>query len=100
VLRGIQQDDIVVGHMGLILNDLKRLWDVVRSFIAYAVKRPQEHHDQRRMFFFLVGKVIDADLFANIERAFADVGLANRLIHSNPDHETDFDIEIAACDAV
>jgi hypothetical protein len=100
VLRRIQQDDIVVGHFGLILNDLKRLWDVATGFVAHAAKRQQEYRDQRRMFFFLIGKIIDAGLFVNIVRAFAEAGLADRLIHSNPVQETDFDSEIAACDAV
>jgi glycosyltransferase involved in cell wall biosynthesis len=99
-LRLVQPDDIVVGHCGLILNDLKRLWDVVSGFLAYAEKRQRETPDQRRLFFFLVGKVIDQDLFASIRAAFARAGLADRLVHSNPAEEADFDAEIAACDAV
>jgi hypothetical protein len=100
VLRRVQQDDIVVGHYGLILNDLKRLWDVVDAFVTYATRRQQNVRNPRRIFFFLVGKVIDVKLFERIRCAFAEAGLADRLVHSNPQQECDFDAEIAACDAV
>ena len=99
VLRRVQQDDVVVGHCGLILNDLKRLWDVVAAFIAYASRRKHDP-DQRRLFFFLVGKVIDTELFDRIRRAFTDAQLADRLIYTNGSREEDFDAEITACDAV
>ncbi|MFS8116303.1 glycosyltransferase [Rhizobium jaguaris] len=100
VQRGVQMDDIVVGHHGLILNDLKRLWDVASAIVAAASQREKLAADNRRIFFFLVGKVIDTELFERIQLAFAGVGLGGRLIHSNPAYEDDFDAEIAACDAV
>jgi len=100
ILRQVQQDDVVVGHCGLILNDLKRLWDVVSAFVTYAAHRRHEGMDQRRVFFFLVGKVIDLELFKGIRRAFADADLSDRLIYTNPSREGDFDAEITACDAV
>ncbi|ATU94001.1 hypothetical protein BLM14_19550 (plasmid) [Phyllobacterium zundukense] len=100
VHRGVQMDDIVIGHYGLILNDLKRLWDVTQAVVAAASHRERDRRDSRRVFFFLVGKVIDKDLFERIRAEFRNAGLADRLIHSNPAFENDFDAEIAACDAV
>jgi glycosyltransferase involved in cell wall biosynthesis len=95
-LRGMQQDDLVLGHFGLILNDVKRLWDVTQAVAAYA----DAHRGNRRVFFALVGRVIDAALFANIQALFANLGLADRLVYANPAQEVDFDAEIAACSAV
>ncbi len=100
VRRMVQQDDVVVGHFGLILNDLKRLSVVVDGFLEHAVRREREMMDNRRLFFFLVGKVVDRDLFRSICQRFAAAGLGDRLIHANPAQEVDFDAEIAACDAV
>lgn len=100
IRRGVQMDDIVIGHHGLILNDLKQLWDVARTLVNVASQRDRVSPDGRRVFFFLVGKVIDTELFERIRNAFESAGLAERLIHSNPAYENDFDAEIAACDAV
>ncbi len=96
ILRGMQQDDLVLGHFGLILNDIKRLWDVAQAVAAYANAR----RGNRRVFFALVGRVIDNALFTNIQALFASFGLADRLVCANPAHEADFDAEIAACNAV
>jgi hypothetical protein len=52
------------------------------------------------LFFALVGRVIDYDLFERIEDVFDELGLSGRLLLSNPKLETDFDTHIAACDAV
>ena len=100
LLRGIQPKDVLVGHFGLILNDLKRLWDVVSATVAFVTDRERRADDGRRLFFALVGKVIDEALFAQIGEIFAEAGLADRLIHTNPALETDFDAEIAACDGI
>jgi glycosyltransferase involved in cell wall biosynthesis len=99
VLRGLQQDDVVVGHFGLVLNDLKRLWDVVSTFVDFAGGCGWQR-DGRRLFFSLVGKVIDTELFYSIEDLFGQAGMAHRLITSNPEHEEDFDAEIVMCDAI
>jgi glycosyltransferase involved in cell wall biosynthesis len=100
IRRGVQMDDIVIGHYGLILNDLKRLWDVADAVVAAASQRERNSIDGKRIFFFLVGKVIDVGLFERIKGAFESAGLSHRLVHSNPSYEDDFDAEIAACDAV
>jgi glycosyltransferase involved in cell wall biosynthesis len=100
IRRGVQMDDIVIGHYGLILNDLKRLWDVASAVVAAASQRERDALDGRRVFFFLVGKVIDVELFERVKSAFGSAGLTDRLIHSNPSYEDDFDAEITACDAV
>lgn len=98
--RAIGPRDIVVGHFGLILNDLKRLWDAVSAFIAFATEREESDGDGRRLFFFLVGKIIDVELFRRIVTSFEQAGLASRFIHSTPVDEDGFDAEIVACDAV
>lgn len=98
--RKIGPRDVVVGHYGLILNDLKLLWEVITAFIAYASEQASTEKDGRRVFFFLVGKVVDFELFSRIVTSFAEAGLADRLYHSTPAEEEEFDAEIVACDAV
>ena len=101
--RGLQQDDVLVGHFGLVLGDLKRLPDIIEAVAAHAahmVRSPQPRHHSRRLFFALVGKVIDQALFEHARDLFRQAGLSGRLLHSNPKLETDFDVQIASCDAV
>jgi glycosyltransferase involved in cell wall biosynthesis len=97
--RGIQADDVVVGHFGLILDDIKRLAEIIyvtANFIAEQKAANAAH----RTFFVLSGKIIDQKLFDNAKALFANLGIASRLIYSNPVLEVDFDAEIAMCDAV
>ena len=95
--RQIGPHDIVIGHCGLIVSDVKQLWCVASTIAAIAQK---QQDSARRIFFALVGKIIDGDLFNRIRSEFAQAGLSERLLHSNPDLETDFDVEVAACDAI
>jgi glycosyltransferase involved in cell wall biosynthesis len=97
--RGLAPNDILVGHFGLIIDDLKRLGDAVRGFLRFA-SRLRDDGDPRSVVFALVGKIIDQEFFASIRRQFSDLGLENRLIHQMPCLERHFDVEIAACDAV
>ncbi|PZO03512.1 MAG: hypothetical protein DCF30_02760 [Hyphomicrobiales bacterium] len=97
--RGIQQDDIVIGQFGLIIDDTKKIWEVSSAFIAFAKER-QIENDGRRAFFFLVGRIVDQDFFNRISQAFAEAGLDYALVHSNPVDEIDFETEMVACDAI
>jgi hypothetical protein len=96
---GLVPSDLLVGHFGLILDDLKRLGDTVNGFIAFALKL-KKSGDKRRVVFSLVGKIIDKRFFELIFAKFNKAGLGGSLIYKMPAQETDFDAEIAACDAV
>ena len=98
--RGIQGDDIVVGHFGLILDNIKRLWDVAYATAHYIAAAKAQGRGGRRVFFVLVGRVVDGALFERIQKLFSDLDIASRLVHSNPIDELDFDAELVACDAV
>lgn len=99
-VRHIRKDDIVIGHFGLILDDLKKLRELSDAVIDYAISNHRQGPDARRVFFVLVGRIIDEPLFYGITRRFAEAGLSDRFIHSNPEHESDFDAEIASCSAI
>lgn len=98
-LRGIQQDDIVIGHFGLIMDDTKKIWEIIAAFIDFA-KDVARRDNGRRAFFFLVGRIVDQDFFDRIRNAFRSVGLGYSLVHSNPVDELDFETEMVACDAI
>lgn len=97
--RGIQADDLIVGHFGLILNDIKRLAEIIETTARFIAEQ-KASGSPRRIFFILSGKIIDQELFQASTALFKSLGIASRLIHSNPTLETDFDAEIAMCDAV
>jgi glycosyltransferase involved in cell wall biosynthesis len=99
-VRGLQQDDLLFGHFGTILDHPKRLWDAVTAFVRYASCLVDAAVNNRRLYFVLAGKIVDAELFHRIKALFQCFGLSTRLIHSNPALEPDFDAEIAACDAI
>lgn len=97
--RGIQPDDVVIGHFGLILDDIKRLAEII-DVTAHFIAGQKAENAPRRTFFVLSGKIIDQKLFDTAKALFASLGIASRLIYSNPVLEVDFDAEIAMCDAV
>jgi glycosyltransferase involved in cell wall biosynthesis len=97
--RGIQADDVVVGHFGLILDDIKRLAEIIYVTANFIAEQKAANATQRT-FFVLSGKIIDQTLFDNAKALFSNLGIASRLIYSNPVLEADFDAEIAMCDAV
>jgi hypothetical protein len=98
--RGFQDEDIVVGHFGLIIDDLKRLRDVIGATARFIADAKRKQDDVRRMFFVLVGKIIDQKLFDDTRSLFQELNIGSRLVHSYPILEDEFDAEIAACDAV
>ncbi|ADL02593.1 glycosyltransferase [Brevundimonas subvibrioides] len=97
--HGVQADDIVLGHFGLILNDIKRLAEIIDVTARFIAEKKAEG-EARRLFFVLSGKIIDQQLFDDTRAQFARLGIGSRLIYSNPVLEDDFDAEIAMCDAV
>ena len=97
--RAIQADDMVIGHFGLILNDIKRLVEIIGVTAAFIAEQ-KASGAARRVFLILSGKIVDQDLFDDAKALFSSLGIAGRLIHSNPVLEDDFDAEIAMCDGV
>ena len=96
----MQQDDIVLGHFGLILDDIKLLRPVVEKFLHFADSVGWQLPGGRRLFFVLSGKVIDLALFRWIEDEFAGRGMRSRLVWTNPTLEDAFDANLAMCDAI
>jgi glycosyltransferase involved in cell wall biosynthesis len=97
--NGLQGDDILVGHFGLILHGIKKLDAVARGVLRAATTLRSER-TARRVFFNLVGRTVHQDLMDEIERMFNEAGLDGRLLLANPDLEEDFDAQIASCDLV
>lgn len=97
--RGIQPDDIVLGHFGLVLNDIKRLAEIIDTSARFIAARKASGFP-RRVFLVLAGRIVDQSLYDSARALFASLGIGGRLIHSNPVLEDDFDAEIAMCDAV
>ena len=98
--HGLQPDDLLVGHFGLVLPGIKRLAEVTRGVAQAAAAFRETGRTPRRIFFSVSGKVLDENLFAEMRASFEAVGLGGRLLHTNPVLESDFDAEIAACDLV
>jgi glycosyltransferase involved in cell wall biosynthesis len=97
----LQQDDVLVGHFGLVIGgDLKQLPAILDGIGSYIKKTGGVSRSGKRLFFALVGRILDMDLFEKAQDLFDDAGLSERLIYANPALETDFDVLIAACDAV
>jgi hypothetical protein len=97
--RGLTSQDLMIGHFGLIIDDLKKLGAAVDGFISFASEL-RDSDDKRSLLFVLVGKVIDQEFFQSIRDRFEASGLKNSFVHQMPNTESDFDVEIAACDAI
>ena len=97
---GLQPDDLLVGHFGLVVPGIKRLPEIGRAVARAAAELRDEHATPRRIYFAMVGRVHDPAVEAEIRAAFEAVGLRGRLLQNNPLLEHDFEAELAACDLV
>ncbi len=97
---GVQPDDLLVGHFGLVVDGIKRLPELARGVVQAAARLRHTGGGGRRIHFLLVGRVIHQTVETEIRTVFREAGLEGRLIQTNPFLEEDFEAELAACDLV
>ncbi|MCR9138515.1 MAG: hypothetical protein NXI27_21115 [Alphaproteobacteria bacterium] len=96
--RGIPAEAIVLGHFGQIIDEIKLLRETAAAFVQVGCQLDW-HIDERPLFLLLCGKIVDAQLVADIRQQFRDVGAQDRLLFSTPFLEEGFDAEMRICTA-